>query len=121
LTGGSGNDIFVFNTPLSPSSSTNTNLDTITDFVTGDKIQISRTVFAAFASTGIGAISKDDFYIINTTTSQDSTDKLLYNKADGYLSYDPDGFGGNSPIKFVLLGTTNNHPDLQYSDIQIIA
>jgi Ca2+-binding RTX toxin-like protein len=135
--GGAGNDIFVFNTASTPATGAtlaSTNVDTIMDFITGyDKIQLSKAIFVKLDNntgngTGIGALSVDDFYSPTTILTgavpgaRDGTDKILYNKTDGTLWYDPDGntASGTAPVKIAILGTTT-HPDLQYSDIQIIA
>jgi hypothetical protein len=127
----------VFNTASTPATGAtlaSTNVDTIMDFITGyDKIQLSKAIFVKLDNntgngTGIGALSVDDFYSPTTISTgavpgaRDGTDKILYNKTDGTLWYDPDGntTSGTAPVKIAILGTTT-HPDLQYSDIQIIA
>ena len=125
LAGGDGIDIFVFSTGLS--TTTTLNLDTITDFFSGtDKIQLSiKDIFKGFAEPG--ALSESEFNSYSTTSplQLDSSDKVLYNKSDGFLYYDPDGnSNGNASavaIKIAILGTSTNRPDLLFSDIQIIA
>jgi hypothetical protein len=49
----------------------------------------------------------------------DGLDKILYNKTDGSLWYDPDGnTAAIAPVKIAILGANTN---LVFSDIQIIA
>jgi Ca2+-binding RTX toxin-like protein len=126
LSGGLGNDFFVINTPSSApaigATPAITNVDTILDFVSGlDKIQLSKAVFTKLdninGGTGIGEISEFDFTL--GTTAGDGSDKILYNKTDGSLWYDPDGnTAAIAPVKIAILGANTN---LVFSDIQIIA
>lgn len=136
LTGGDGNDIFVFDKGMTPAGTLSTspgsfNVDTIIDFVSGqDQIQLSKAIFTKFDNangglgTGIGGLAQEDFWSATATAgtapgAQDGSDKILYNKTDGSLWYDPDGSGTASvAVKIAILGT---YPDLQFSDIQIIA
>jgi Ca2+-binding RTX toxin-like protein len=114
LTGGAGKDSFVFDT--APAGS-----DTITDFsrAEGDKIQLSRAVFAGL--THLGALTADEFYSANgAQTTHDASDRVIYDTASGKLYYDADGQGGAAAVQFAVLGSSN-HPVLIYSDIQIIA
>jgi len=137
LTGGAGNDIFVFNTGMTPTTNANTgntNVDTIIDFVCGqDQIQLSKAIFTKFDNangglgTGIGGLAQEDFLSATATAgtapgAQDGSDKILYNKTDGSLWYDPDGntANGSVAVKIAIVGV-QTHPDLQYSDFQIIA
>ena len=104
----------------------------ILDFSSGtDKIQLSKSVFNKWTAE-LSTISRDDFVAPTTgivagqvPTPVDGSDKILYNKIDGSLWYDPDGKGPTGtdtvPVKIAILGNTITHTDLQYSDIQIIA
>jgi len=121
LTGGDGNDIFVFNT------ATASNIDTIIDFVSGqDKIQLSKSVFNKFPGSSNTTMLAGDFISATVTAGQapaalDGLDKILYNKTDGSLWYDPDGnttATAIAPVKIAILGANTN---LVFSDIQIIA
>jgi Ca2+-binding RTX toxin-like protein len=125
LQGGNGSDIFVFNTASTPATGAtpaSTNVDTILDFVSGlDKIQLSKAVFTKLdninGGTGIGEISELDFKL--GTAAGDGSDKILYNKTEGTLWYDPDGnTTAIAPVKIAILG---ENPNLVFSDIQIIA
>jgi Ca2+-binding RTX toxin-like protein len=125
MSGGAGNDFFVINTPSTPATGAtpaSTNVDTILDFVSGlDKIRLSKAVFTKLdninGGTGIGEISELDFKL--GTAAGDGSDKILYNKTDGSLWYDPDGnTAAIAPVKIAILGANTN---LVFSDIQIIA
>jgi len=135
LKGGDGADIFVFNTALTPANALPTdatvNVDLILDFLSGtDKIQLSKLVFNKFTDAVLSNIQSLDFVSVNlapttgstavpTPSSGDGTDKILYNKYDGSLWYDPDGNVATlAPIKIAILGANTN---LLFSDIQIIA
>ncbi len=102
MTGGNGTDKFAFTAALD-----GINIDTITDFVSGtDQIQLSATIFTAFAgqvgnTVGLGA-------------------NLLYNAVTGSLQYDADGAGGGAPAQFAILGASV-HPATLGSDFLIVA
>jgi Ca2+-binding RTX toxin-like protein len=116
LTGGDGVDFFVFNTTANSKS----NLDTITDFVTGtDKLQLSKAVFFGLGSF-TGNLAAGQFWsAAGATSSHDADDRLIYNTTTGALYYDADGSGRVSAVQIALIGTAI-HPDLIYTDIQII-
>ena len=114
LTGGAGKDSFVFDT--APTGS-----DTITDFsrAEGDKIQLSKAVFAGFSH--LGALTADEFYAAaGAKTAHDASDRVIYDTASGKLYYDADGQGGAVAVQVALLGAST-HPALVFSDLQIIA
>ncbi len=113
LTGGSGNDYFLFDIAANATS----NLDTITDFVSGaDKLQFSKKVFAGLGK-AVGSLTDAQFAY--STESLTTTDRIIYNTSTGALYYDADGSGtGSSAVQVALIGATN-HPILSYSDIQI--
>jgi Ca2+-binding RTX toxin-like protein len=93
LTGGTGKDHFVFNTKLNAAH----NVDAITDFSPGDKIDLDDAIFKA-----IGAkLNAGEFHI--GAKAADGNDHIIYNPATGTLSYDRDGKGGDSQIKFATL------------------
>ena len=97
LTGLGGSDTFVFNTALDAG----TNVDRIVDFSAGeDHIQLSISVFSAFAS---GIIGAGQFVI--ASAAADADDHLIYDSTTGQLSYDSDGNGGSGAIVFARLGS----------------
>jgi hypothetical protein len=96
LSGGSGKDAFVFDTALSKSS----NIDVIADFnVSDDVIHIDNAVFTEVGSWG--AMKSNAFCI--GAKARDSSDRIIYDKATGSLSYDSDGTGKADAVQFAKL------------------
>ena len=95
MTGGAGNDYFAFNTVLNAT----TNVDTITDFaVVSDTIRLDNAVFTSLAA---GRISADAFHI--GAAAADAEDRVIYNQANGALSYDANGTGAGGLVQFAKL------------------
>lgn len=114
LTGGAGNDVFVFNTAANASAQ-----DTINDFISGsDKLQFKKTIFSKLGA--VGDLKAAEFNAGNFISGQDATDRIIYNNKTGGLYYDADGNGVNASVQIALIGITS-HPELKYTDIQIIA
>jgi serralysin len=96
LSGGSGRDVFYFASPLSRTG----NVDKITDFnMVADTIELENSVFRALKKTGYLSAG----YFRTGFSAQDSNDHIIYNKAAGTLSYDPDGIGGAAAVKFATV------------------
>ncbi|WP_201832117.1 calcium-binding protein [Microvirga zambiensis] len=86
LYGGWGKDSFVFKNALNAK----TNVDTIKDFnVKDDTIRLENSIFKKLGKAGK---LNPDFFTIGSK-AQDGNDYLIYNKKNGYLSYDADGSG----------------------------
>jgi len=112
LTGGAGNDTFVFNSKLNAT----TNVDTITDFVSGaDKIELSKSVFTKLSA--LGALNADDFKL--ATPTLDASDRIIYDQKTGILSYDADGSGAGAAVEFAIVGIST-HPTLVSADFVIV-
>lgn len=95
LFGGGGADTFVFRSALNA----NSNVDTVTDFnVAQDTIHLENLFMQALAP---GALDADAFHIGAAAT--DAEDRIIYNAANGNLSYDADGAGGAAAILFADL------------------
>lgn len=95
LYGQGGNDTFVFNTALNASN----NVDRIADFSPADDtIWLEDAIFQALAP---GVLATAAFRI--GTAAGDASDRIIYNDANGWLSYDPDGIGGQAQIHFATL------------------
>jgi Ca2+-binding RTX toxin-like protein len=95
LTGEAGLDAFVFTTPLSSSG----NVDRITDFtVADDTIRLENSVFAGLSA---GALPSSAF--VNSTRALDSSDRVIYDRATGNLSHDPDGTGSAAAVLFAKI------------------
>jgi serralysin len=120
MTGGTGVDYFAFNS--APDSVTN--LDVITDFVSGqDVVQFSKRTFTGVAETGVNgagtplAAASELLISPTATVGQTAAQHFIYNTASGVLYYDATGTGAS--IAVAQLGTST-HPTLSYSDIHII-
>ena len=109
LTGGLGNDTFVFNTKLGI-----TNVDTITDFTSGDKITLAGSIFSKLK--GDKDLS-DNFALESATTIKQH---LIYNPTTGKLYYDADGSAAkSSAIEIAIIGI-DSHATLTASDVLIV-
>jgi Ca2+-binding RTX toxin-like protein len=109
LTGGSGRDAFIFNSALRV-----TQRDTITDFrAVDDVVRLENSVFTAF--TTLGTMLQSRFHV--GVSAADAGDRIIYDRAEGVLSYDRDGTGAAAAVVFALVdpGTA-----LGYQDIVII-
>ena len=110
LIGGSGADKFVFDSALNGS----TNVDQISGFkAIDDTIVLDRTVFTNLA---LGTLASSAFFA--GSAAHLSTDRIIYNSANGNLYYDADGTGSGAQILFAHLdaGTA-----LTNSDFLIVA
>ncbi len=88
MTGGAGDDVFVFASTLNGA----TNVDTITDFTSGDdEIRLDPGIFAALAG--------------NVGNHVGLSAYLLYDGGTGLLSYDADGAGSGAAVAFANVGT----------------
>jgi Ca2+-binding RTX toxin-like protein len=95
LTGGTGSDQFVFDAALNRS----TNVDTITDFVSGqDKVVLDHDVFSRFL---VGENVSDHFSA--TGRALDGDDYLVYTSSTKTLFYDADGNGNGAAVAFAVL------------------
>ena len=90
------------------------NVDAIVDFGDGaDKIALDDAVFAGIGTPG--SFNANAFVI--GSSAQDADDRIIYNSANGTLSYDADGAGGAAATQFAyLIGT----PTLSASDFTVI-
>lgn len=105
LSGGGGNDSFVFISPTEGG-------DTITDFEVGtDKITIVSTAFGGGLSSG--SLSLAQFTIGSSAT--DSNQRFIFDDAAGDLFFDLDGSGtqGQQLIANVGAGTGFSASDIQ--------
>lgn len=100
MTGGSGNDFFVFDTALNA----RTNKDSITDFAAGlDKLQLDKSIFTSLVEEG--TLSSAFFNSSATGVAGDADDYFLYNTSSGALLYDADGNAQGVAIQFATLIT----------------
>jgi hypothetical protein len=96
LTGGLGDDNFVFSTTLSAG-----NVDTITDFSAAqDEIWIDNAIFAGLAN---GSLATTAFHTGAVATT--AAHRIIYNSATGEAFYDSDGTGASGQVLFAALTT----------------
>ncbi|MBD2748616.1 calcium-binding protein [Microvirga sp. BT688] len=99
MTGGSGYDFFAFESRLSKSA-----IDTVTDFsVKYDTIMLWKGIFKVAASSN-GLISSAAFWA--GSKAHDRSDRIIYDKNSGALSYDPDGTGAKAAQQIATLKKT---------------
>jgi len=100
LMGGTGQDDFHFDTR--PGSG---NVDNITDFVIGeDAIYLNRDIFTGIAADGV--LSQSAY--TEGTSARDSSDRIVYDQANGRIFYDPDGVGGAAQVLFATVTAGTN-------------
>ncbi len=106
LTGGAGNDSFLFNT--APGGG---NIDTIADFTSDeDTIKLDRSIFNENDILSIN-------FVANTTGTAETADhRVIYNTTTGALYYDADGNGAGAAVQIAFLA---NNPQLISTDIQM--
>ncbi|WP_428667709.1 beta strand repeat-containing protein [Reyranella sp.] len=109
LTGGSGLDTFVFDSALGGA------IDTVADFsVANDTIRLDQSIFGAIAT--LGTLSASAFFA--GAGAHDADDRIIYNSATGFLSYDSDGTGANAAVQFALLSGT---PAISNTNFTVVA
>jgi Ca2+-binding RTX toxin-like protein/beta-glucanase (GH16 family) len=106
ITGGAGADLFVLDSPIGA-------VDFFKDFSPADDtIRLDGTVYAALAD---GRLDPGAFAV--ASAALDAADRIIYNKANGELYYDPDGTGSAAQVKIAqLLG----HLTLTSADFTVI-
>ncbi|MXQ11857.1 protease [Microvirga makkahensis] len=111
LSGGSGSDTFV----LKDHRPGSTYYDRITDFNRSydGYLRIDNKYMSKLG--GTGRLSSSEFVL--GTAAKDAYDRVIYDKAKGYLYYDPDGTGGAAKQ---LIAWLTNKASLSYSDIYVI-
>lgn len=110
LTGGPGNDVFVFNTSLGASS----NRDDITDFQHFDnQLQLDNPIFTKLGAAG--TLQADHF---RTGAATDADDCIVYDRSTGALYYDADGAAAAGGA--ILFATLTSKPSLTVTDFLVI-
>ena len=110
LTGGDGNDTFIFSQGIKG----NKNIDTVKDFVHGqDKIYLSADIFTKLAAAvgfasgneSLSLAKLDSHYLVSAAKVKavDTSSYLLYDTKTGVLAYDEDGSGKLAASSFVTL------------------
>lgn len=110
LTGGDGNDLFIFNYTLSDLF----NVDTITDFTSGDKLLLNGRFFTSFTSNGALAAGR---FVANTSGLATAPGHfIVYDTGNGNLYFDIDGNGILPPVLFASL---TGAPSLSVDDFEV--
>ncbi len=101
LTGNAGNDNFLFASVLGTD-----NIDTITDFSSGDKITLSKSIFTALNS---GSVLTADEFLAGSgkTIAETSLQRIIFDTLTKNLYYDADGLNGNNPVQFAILSNVS--------------
>jgi len=111
LRGNAGGDQFVFDTPLNAA----TNVDTVQDFSPGeDKLTLSEVIFTNLP---VGPLSAASFVSGANPVAHDANDFILYNTANGQVSYDADGSGPGAAVAFATLF---GNPTLTANDVNVV-
>jgi Ca2+-binding RTX toxin-like protein len=109
LTGGAGNDTFIF--------AFASGIDTLTDFDnTADGLAFDN---AAFDELGADGALNSAFFILTTDTPQGNDDFLVYNQETGELYYDSSGLGRDSDGGQLIVQFDGDTP-LTAADITVI-
>jgi len=96
LTGGPGADQFVFDTALGAT----TNVDRVTDYsVVSDTIDLSHAIFGAAGV--LGKLAATAFFA--GAAAHDASDRIIYNPANGFVSYDANGNHAGGATHFATL------------------
>lgn len=95
LDGEYGDDRFIFNSALSSS-----NVDKILFFAIHDKICLDNSIFTSLNK---GILDAAALRINYSGLSQDSSDRIIYEKDTGELLYDADGTGAATAISFAVV------------------
>jgi Ca2+-binding RTX toxin-like protein len=110
LVGLGGNDYFLFE-----QAPNNSNADYAADFTVGqDHIMLAQG--GGYGSLGVGTLSTDNF-LVRGTAFQDANDFIIWDAANGVLSYDADGSGVGAAQPIALLTPGLN---LHASDILVV-
>jgi Ca2+-binding RTX toxin-like protein len=111
LFGGAGADIFQFDFALGA-----TNVDSISDFTSGDRLFLSKSVFTSLSG---GSLSATQFYAAaGATGAQNANQKVIYDTTTGALYYDADGsLSGHAAVQFAMLAT---NPGLTAGDFVLV-
>jgi Ca2+-binding RTX toxin-like protein len=109
LVGGTGLDTFRFSTTLNATS----NVDVVSGFVRADdRFLLDDAVFA-----GVGAVGALALGAFRTgTAALERDDRIIYNKAQGKIYFDADGFGGATQV---LFATVAINTDIRFDDFFI--
>ena len=109
LAGGAGRDRFVFASALSKTA----NLDHVTDFAhLIDRLVLENAIFKGLHTGNLPALA---FHV--GAAAGDASDRIIYNKATGVLSYDSDGTGAHAQVAFAVL---THKPTLTAADFAVI-
>jgi Ca2+-binding RTX toxin-like protein len=108
LTGGGGQDTFLFDSALT------SNVDTIVDFnASNETIRLDNDIFIGL---GTGTLTASAFFA--GAAANDTSDRIIFDAATGNLFYDPDGNRSAAAIQFAHL---NGTPTLSYTNFSVVS
>ncbi|MCY1526956.1 RTX calcium-binding nonapeptide repeat (4 copies) [compost metagenome] len=111
LTGGVGEDTFLFSAAPNQAS----NVDTLTDFVSGvDQIALSRAIYSTISD---ASLASGAFFRLGTA-ALDADDRILYDRTSGALAYDSDGTGAAAAVRIAIVGVAA-HPAISSADFSL--
>jgi Ca2+-binding RTX toxin-like protein len=97
ITGGVGTDTFVLHKPTTATPG----FSTITDFVVGEKLQISAAEFGGGLTAG--TVSAAQIRIGTSNNANALAQRFIYNTSNGNLYFDADGSGGAAAVQIARL------------------
>jgi Ca2+-binding RTX toxin-like protein len=108
-TGGRGDDVFIFSQRPGKGGHI-----TVTDFESGDSLQLRREMFGWLAA---GDLRATAFQVSNDGRAVDTDDRVIYDGRSGHLFFDADGSGAREAQ---LFATLEGAPSLAASDFWLI-
>jgi serralysin len=116
LIGGIGRDVFVFDSRLDASF----NVDHFQDFNPAqDSIRLSHSAFGQLTGKAVdpsGVLAANAFYA--GSAAHDATDRIIYNPASGWLSYDADGDGRAAGL--IHFATVGAHLPINHAEFTVV-
>ena len=110
LIGGPGADHFVFDSALNAKS----NVDQIRDFSMHDNIDLSHAIFGAAGH--LGRLAASAFFV--GAAAHDANDHVIYNPANGFLTYNSNGNRHGGATHFATLA---EHLNLTHTEFLVVA
>ncbi len=89
----------------------------MTDFrTTNDTIRLENGIFAALG-TATGRLASSKFWASASGVAHDASDRIIYNKTTGVLTYDSNGNAAGGAVAFAVL---TSKPPLSAADFLVV-